>query len=204
MHRKLLFAVLAAAALSLLLGVARASAWHKDSDSMVDPAKVVTAALLSSPAATIGDADTSVAGTAGADVGSTDLTTYTSSSSSSSGVFWVDNTPLSGDCPQATYPTIQAAVSASGPNDTVKVCPGTYPEQVRIVGHNHDGLKIESLTPLAATIQWPTPETFPLALVDFNNVDRVTLRGFTITGPFTFPACSPDRHEGLLIENAFD
>jgi hypothetical protein len=32
----------------------------------------------------------------------------------------------------------------------------------------------------------------------------VTLRGFTVSGPFTFPACSPDRHEGLLIDNGFD
>src|SRR3954471_20933682 len=171
--KKLLIGSLSAVAMLLLAG--NAAAWQKDPDSKVNAAQVVTAALLSSPDATIGDADTTAAGTAGTEVGSTNLTTYTSSSSSSSGVFWVDNTPLSGDCPQATYPTIQAAVSASGPNDTVKVCPGTYPEQVRIVGHNHDGLKIESLTPLAATIQWPTPETFPLPLVDFNNIARVHL-----------------------------
>jgi len=41
MNRKLVLAVLTAAAVSLLLGVARASAWHKDPDSMVDPVKVV-------------------------------------------------------------------------------------------------------------------------------------------------------------------
>jgi len=40
--------------------------------------------------------------------------------------------------------------------------------------------------------------------VYFNNADHVTLRGFTVSGPFTFPGCSPDRHEGLLIDNAFD
>ena len=107
-------------------------------------------------------------------------------------------------CPNADFVTIQAAIDASGPGDTVRVCPGTYPEQVRIVGHDHDGLKLESIEPLQAVIQWPTPETFPLALVDFNNADGVTLRAFTVTGPFTSAACSPDRHEGLLVENGFD
>ena len=196
--------ILAAVFAAGLCVCGQAAAWQKDPDSKVDAAKVVTAALLSSPDATVGDADTAVAGTAGVAVGALDLTAYTSDSSSSSGtIFWVDNTPLSGDCPQATYPTIQSAVNASGPHDTVKVCPGVYPEQVRIAGHNHDGLKIESLTPLAATIQWPGPASFPLALVDFDTVDNVTLRGFTVSGPFTFPACSPDRHEGLLVENGF-
>jgi nitrous oxidase accessory protein NosD len=200
--KKLLIGSLSAAAMLLLTG--NAAAWQKDPDSKVDAAKVVTAALLSSPEATIGDADTAVAGTAGVDVGSTDLTSYTSSSSSSGTIFWVDNTPLSGDCPQATYPTIQSAVNASGPNDTVKVCPGVYPEQVRIIGHNHDGLKLESLTPLGATIKWPTVETSPLALVYFNNADGVTIRGFVVSGPFTFNGCSLERHEGLSVVNAFD
>jgi len=40
-------------------------------------------------------------------------------------------------------------VTASGPNDTVKVCPGTYTERVQIIGSAHDGLRLESLTPLA-------------------------------------------------------
>jgi hypothetical protein len=202
MRRRCTLALSAVAALCLV-GAGPAAAWKKDPDSAVDPAKAVTAALLPAPDATIGDLDSTDAGVAGVSVGAPDLTTAASSSSSSGTIFWVDNTPFNGDCPQATYPTIQSAVNASGPHDTVKVCPGTYPEQVRIAGHNHDGLKLESLTPLAATIKWPTVETFPLALVDFNNVDGVTLRGFTVAGPFTFPACSPDRHEGLLIEDAF-
>jgi hypothetical protein len=106
-------------------------------------------------------------------------------------------------CPNANFATIQAAIDASGPNDTIKVCPGTYSEQVRIVGHTHDGLTLASTQPLQAVIQWPAAETFPLALVDFNTVNGVTLRGFTVTGPFTSTACSADRHEGLLVENAF-
>ena len=180
------------------------TAWQKDPDSRVDPAKVVTSTLLPAPDTTIGDTDTTVAGIAAVSVGLDNSVSDPRDPPSSGNTLWVDNTPLDGDCPQATFTTIQAAVNASGPNDTIKVCPGTYAEQVQIVGHNHDGLRIESLTPLAATIQWPTVEAFPLALVDFNNADHVTVRGFTISGPFTFPGCSPDRHEGLLIDNAFD
>ena len=191
----------------LLIGVAGVSAdtvWQKDPDSRVDPAKVVTSTLLPAPDTTIGDLDTTIAGVGVVSAGIDSTVSDPPDPPSSGHTFWVDNTPLDGDCPQSAFTTIQAAVNASGPNDTIKVCPGTYPEQVRIVGHNHDGLRIESLTPLAATIQWPTVEMPPVALVYFNNADHVTLRGFTVSGPFTFPSCSPDRHEGLLIDNAFD
>jgi hypothetical protein len=194
--------------LLVLLGVVRGTSadttWQKDPDSQIDPAKVVTSTLLPSPDPTIGDLDTAIAGVGVVSVGIDSTVSDPPDPPSSGQTLWVDNTPLDGDCPQATFTTIQAAVNASGPNDTIKVCPGTYSEQVRIMGHTHDGLRLESLTPLAATIQWPTLESFPLALVYFNNADHVTLRGFTITGPFTFGGCSPDRHEGLLVDNAFD
>ena len=178
--------------------------WQKDPDSLVDPAKVVTSTHVPAPDATIGNADATMAGIDGVLAGIDKTVSDPPDPPSSGNTRFVDNTPLDGDCPPTTYTTIQAAVNASGPNDTIKVCPGTYTEQVRIMGHNHDGLKLESLTALAATIQWPVVESLPLALVTFNNADHVTVRGFTISGPFTFPGCSPDRHEGLLIDNAFD
>jgi parallel beta-helix repeat protein len=191
-------------AISAIANAQGPGAWRKDPDSAVDPVKVVKSQILPTPDTTLGNLDTTVAGTAGTVVGIDTNVSDPPDPPSSGTTLWVDNTPTDGDCPQATFTTIQAAVDASGPNDTVKVCPGTYPEQVRIVGHSHDGLRLESLTPLAATIQWPTIESFPLALVYFNNADHVTVRYFTISGPFTFPGCSPDRHEGLLVDNAFD
>jgi parallel beta-helix repeat protein len=198
MDRKLVFAVVAAAALSLLLGVARASAWHKDPDSQVDPVKVIASSVLPTPDVTIGDADTTAIGIGDAAVGAADMS-YADPPHGTT--YWVDNTPLSGDCPQATFVSIQAAVNASGPNDTVKVCPGTYMEQVTIAGPGHDGLRLESLTPLGATIQFPGTLSTNHQLIDISDADDVTIRGFVISGPYTSAGCSVDRYEGVLFEN---
>jgi parallel beta-helix repeat protein len=205
------FAAGIVASATFVASASPAAAWdgkfRKDPDTLVDPDRLrsVLSQLLA-PDATIGDTDLTEVGIGTEAVGvdlAADFSAETAMSSAGS-TYWVDNTPLNGDCPQVSYPTIQAAINASGPNDTVKVCPGIYPEQVRIVGSSHDGLKLESLKPLAAVIQWPAVETFPLALVYFNQANGVTVRGFTISGPFTFGGCSPDRHEGVLVDNAFD
>src|SRR5919197_6210930 len=169
---KLIAALAALGASGLVFGAGGALAWQKDPDSAVGPAKVVTSTLLPALDSTIGDLDTSAAGIADAVVGADDGTAYPVDPPSSGTTFWVDNTPLDGDCPQATFVSIQAAVNASGPNDTVKVCPGTYTERVQILGHTHDGLKLESLTPLAATIQWPPDVSTNHQLVDVNAADN--------------------------------
>jgi parallel beta-helix repeat protein len=205
MNHKLLLALLALASAGVSFGAGQAWAWQKDPDSTVDPAKVVTSTLLPAPDVTLGDEDTTIAGTGDTVVGPADTTDDPADPPSSGTTLFVNNhTQFDADCPSTSYTSIQPAVDASGPNDTIKVCPGTYTEQVRIMGHSHDGLKLESLTPLGATIQWPTAETFPLALVYFNNADHVTVRDFVVSGPFTFAGCSPDRHEGLLVDNGFD
>jgi hypothetical protein len=199
MNKKLLVAFLAALGLSLQLGVSKASAWQKDPDTM--SATAVLAQLVA-PDATIGDSDTTAVGV-GTDPIGADPQAAPSDPPDSHTLF-VDNTPLNGDCPATPYTTIQSAVDASGPGAMIKVCPGTYPEQVRINGHTHDNLKLQSLQPLKATIQWPTPETVPFVLVDINTADHVKLTGFVASGPF--PACGSEgeRHEGVLVENAFD
>jgi parallel beta-helix repeat protein len=195
---------------ALVTAMDPAAGWdgrRRDPDLLINPETLKSVIIqLVAPAATIGDGDTTVAGVGTESVGVdllADMPVETATSSSGT-TYWVDNTPLNGDCPQVTHLTIQSAIEDSGPNDTVKVCPGTYSEQVRIVGSQHDGLKLESLNPLQAIIQWPTPETPPLALVYFNNADGVTLRGFTIRGPWTSAGCSAERHAGILLDSAFD
>jgi len=180
--------------------------WQKDPDITVDLGRVLsgiqlpTLDQLESAAA----ADTSAPGIGDVVVGIDTSMPEPFAPTPQARTFIVDNTPFNGDCPNANFMSIQAAVNASGRNDTVKVCPGVYTEQVRIMGDTHDGLKLESLKPLQAVIQWPIAETPPLALVYLGGADHVTLRGFTVSGPFTFPGCSPDRHEGILVDEAFD
>jgi parallel beta-helix repeat protein len=199
---------LALVAVLVIGGQPAAAGLHKDPDMTVDSATLQSVvASLVAPDPTIGATDTTPVGIGSDTAGINDSMTSPPADpadDSPGATFFVDNNPSAGDCPVTTYTTIQAAVNASGPGDTVKVCPGTYTEQVRINGHNHDGLKLESVEPLQAIIKWPAIESSPLALVDLNTANHVTLRGFTISGPFTFPACSPDRHEGVLVENGFN
>src|SRR2546422_6780946 len=112
MNKKLLFALLTLAA-GLVFEAGQARARQKDPDSLVDPAKVVTSTLLSAPDVMLGDEDATVAGIADAVVGVNDMTPDPLDPPSSGTTFWVDNTPLTGDCPQATFTSIQAPVNAS-------------------------------------------------------------------------------------------
>ncbi len=88
-------------------------------------------------------------------------------------------------CPDAQYTSIQAAVLAASPNDTIEVCPGTYREQVTIpTGKN--GLKLIAERPGKATIQAPATMTANgdgiQAIVEVDS-SNVLVRGFTIAGP---------------------
>ena len=108
-------------------------------------------------------------------------------------------------CPNADFTSVQAAVTAASPGDTVKVCPGTYEEQVRI--EDKDKLKLESLNPEQAIIKFPpVPTTPPNALVHIQDSDDVTVRGFTITGPYTNPGCTEPENNyiGVFVDNSFD
>jgi len=69
----------------------------------------------------------------------------------------VDNTPAA-VCKKgvATYGTIQQAVDAAAPNDSVVVCPGTYAEQVTITTN---GLKLRGNTTGTAKLVGPDIQT---------------------------------------------
>jgi len=90
------------------------------------------------------------------------------------------------DCPNAQYTSIQAAVTAAGPGDKIKVCRGLYIEQVSIPS-SKDGLTLYSVPDLQAVIQ--APPTIATDLVNFKSIVRVagaqdvTIRHFTIQGP---------------------
>lgn len=86
-----------------------------------------------------------------------------------------------GDCSNATFTSIQAAVTAAAANDKIVVCPGTYTEQI-IIPATKNGLEIESKKPLKAIIKAPGGSVTP-AIIHVDGAKDVEIEGFTITGP---------------------
>ena len=92
--------------------------------------------------------------------------------SAAGSVRWVDDGGSGGPhaCASATYTTIQAAIDASPAWGTVKVCPGTYAEQLVV---NKKGVTVESARLHAAHI------VAPASLETFDGEDSlVTLNGW--------------------------
>jgi hypothetical protein len=79
-----------------------------------------------------------------------------------------------------TYTTIQSAVNAANPNDTIMVLPGNYNEDVNIFP-NKDGLTIIS-TEVSSLGENTTVKAFSLLFAPTNGADFVTIAGFKI-GP---------------------
>ena len=82
------------------------------------------------------------------------------------------------------FPTIQAAINASNPGDTIKVLPGTYTEQLTIS---------KNLTIIGSGAKSTIVESPPLEdlepnvigrpyIVEVNNETQVNMKGFTING----------------------
>lgn len=112
-------------------------------------------------------------------------------------------TPSNCDATTPTFPTIQLAVTAAGPGDTIKVCPGNYPEQVTIAGPGKNGITLTSTTRRAAVIQAP-PVFTDVANPDIVTVDQargVSIQRFTITGPFVINGCVDPLVSGVRIKD---
>lgn len=98
-----------------------------------------------------------------------------------------------------SYPTIQSAVVAANSGDTIKVCPGTYSEQVTIPT-GKDNLTLVSIKPLQAIIQAPAVLLPPGAIVHVNGAQNTRIRQFTITGPGLSPtSCAGDEY-GVRVD----
>ena len=86
-----------------------------------------------------------------------------------------------GQCPAAEHTSIQAAVTAASPGDTIRVCAGVYQEQVQIPA-GKDGLKLFSTPKRAAVIKAP-PVMAGGNLVHVNGARDVNIDRFVISGP---------------------
>jgi serine/threonine protein phosphatase PrpC len=104
----------------------------------------------------------------------------------------------------AAFETIQAAIDAAQPNDTVDVLPGEYHEAVRM----RAGITLRSHTPRAARLMGPPVGDAPAILLQSANAARVA--GFLISGDPKAPLAigisleqSRDNQiDGVEIENA--
>jgi parallel beta-helix repeat protein len=188
-------ASLAALAL-LVVGPVAAAPSPADSDPLT--ASGVTAPwALTSPFA-LGEVDLSALGVSAAELANVGVSSAASSSGDGPNMWIVDDNML--DCPNAAFTSIQAAVTAAGPGDQVKVCPGTYTEQV-VIGPGKDDLRLFSQVPLAAVIQAPLLMALPKSIVLVDEAQDVTIRHFTISGPFTEAGCTnpPVAHTGIRV-----
>src|SRR5712671_4713062 len=78
------------------------------------------------------------------------------------------------DCPTAQFTSVQAAVTAAAPGDTIKVCSGTYVEQVTIPS-GKDGLTLFSEGAFQAILKAPPVMLDPKAIVRINGAQNITL-----------------------------
>jgi parallel beta-helix repeat protein len=88
----------------------------------------------------------------------------------------------SATCKNPDAATVQGGVNAAGTGDHIKVCPGTYTEQVTIpVGK--DKISLESEKHWTAIIKAPAAMVGQKTIVRVNGAQDVKIKDFTITGP---------------------
>ena len=109
-----------------------------------------------------------------------------------------------GDCPGASFTSIQSAVDAAAPGDTIRVCKGVYPEQPLITKR----VNIESdpgvfLVPRMQQNAIGLATGTPIAAaVLVSNAVGVSISGLTVDGITNgFTGCAP-RLEGIYYQNA--
>lgn len=100
-------------------------------------------------------------------------------------------------CPTATFPTIQAAVNAANSGDIIRVCAGTYPEQVQIVGKSNLTIRGDNrvLVQPAGVIanSTSTASGGPIAaIILVDNSTRIIIENITVDGSDNgLAGCSP-------------
>jgi hypothetical protein len=213
MHRRITAAaaLVAAVAASALLCAGTATAGPQPFDAPAPLAShTALGALLATPLFLPGEVDLATLGVPQAELATAGLSGAQASWDAEhndgahhrgAGNFVVDDDHA--QCPNAQYSRIQDAVDAAPPGAEIRVCPGTYQEQVRIP---KNGIKLFSERPWQAVIKAPIVMTYPNSVVTVTGASDVSVRQFTITGPYVAVdpgACAglTDRHTGVRILN---
>ncbi|MGA9887845.1 MAG: right-handed parallel beta-helix repeat-containing protein [Candidatus Acidiferrales bacterium] len=107
-------------------------------------------------------------------------------------------------CPTATYTTIQSAVNAARPGDIIRVCAGTYDEQVviqtQLVLQADNGVVVKPAA-VSANATGPTGDPIAAIILAENSLN-VQLQGFIVDGSANgIMDCSP-RLIGILYQDA--
>jgi len=107
--------------------------------------------------------------------------------------------PPGTSCDNPGYQTVQAAVTAAAPGDSINVCPGTYTEEVTIPA-GKDNIRLRSTRAWQAVIKAPAVMLGPTqAIVRVNGARNVTILAFTISGPGGGP-CNSLRY-GVRVDS---
>jgi hypothetical protein len=108
-------------------------------------------------------------------------------------------TPKNCNADGFAFSTIQAAVDFANPNTKIRVCPGTYAEQVVVT---KDQIKLQSTRPLEAVIKAPEVMAEPGDIVTITGGARnVSLSKFTVAGPLPDAMfCSTEIRTGVKVE----
>ena len=124
------------------------------------------------------------------------ITLFSGAQSASARQFTVDNDFA--QCPNAQFQSVQAAVNAASPGDSIRVCPGVYKEQVTITKNN---LTLFAAQPRAANNMAPaTIGSDPYAIVLIDGAQGVVFRGFSVSGPLPDVLfCSTDLRAGISV-----
>ena len=103
-------------------------------------------------------------------------------------------------CPQATFTSINVAIAAANPGDTIRVCPGTYKENVLVnksvhlqaVRQQGEASQCQAAFPpdptQVAIVNYPTGLTIPDIGINIM-ANNVQVTGFTVT-PLSVPPAS--------------
>ena len=102
-----------------------------------------------------------------------------------------DGKAKAGDCgaSAAAPSSIQAAIDASGPGDTILVCPGEYQEQLTV--EQADGLTIRGVKPWKANVLSPRDMSDPAWLLGIVNSTDVTVQWLKLTALATIETPAP-------------